>query len=185
MMQGGGANFAQGTRNAFAAIFGRAGGWLVIFMIISGLGILNACCLGMSRAMYALARRNSGLLPNRMVELDATTNVPNNSMVLAVGIGFMWLFVIFANTVGWLGSFNISLPDFYNFSFFGLLVPIFLCYMVRQKSFFFPLLAAGGAGFMFTTYWLGSLKHAVVYASLFIVLGIIGMLGYKKTKKEQ
>jgi APA family basic amino acid/polyamine antiporter len=182
MMLGGGANFAQGTRSAFTHIFGRVGGWLIVFMIISGLGILNACCLGMSRAMYALARRNTGPMPERMNELDGKTNVPNNSMVMAVGIGFLWLFVIFANTMRWFGDFSISLPDFYNFSFFGLLVPIFICFAAKQKSlpwgkrFVFPLLAAGGSGFMFTTYWLGSFTHAAVYAGLFIVLGIVGFI---------
>jgi len=185
MMQGGGANFAQGTRHAFAHIFGRAGGWLVIFMILSGLGILNACCLGMSRAMYALARRNTGPMHPRMVELDATTNVPNNSMVMAVGIGFAWLFVVFANTMGWFGGFAFSLPDFYNFSFFGLLVPIFVCYAAKEKSlpvgkrFVFPLLAAGGAGFMFTTYWLGSWLHAAVYSGLFLLLGVLGLFFHR------
>jgi amino acid transporter len=150
-------------------------------MIISGLGILNACCLGMSRAMYALARRNTGPMPRRIVELDATTRVPNHSMVMAVGIGFLWLFVIFANTVGWFGGFSFSLPDFYNFGFFGLLIPIFICYAAKQKSlswgkrFLFPLLAVGGAGFMFATYWLGSWLHAAVYSGLFVVLGGVGL----------
>jgi len=178
MMQGGGANFAQGTRSAFTHIFGRAGGWLIIFMIISGLGILNACCLGMSRAMYALARRGMGPMPHRMVELDANTNVPNNSMVLAVGIGFAWLCVIFAGTFGffeWFGRpFTFSLPDFYNFSFFGLLVPMFLCYAIKERKFFFPLIAAAGAGFMFITYWLGSPLHAAVYSGVFVGLALVG-----------
>ncbi|MCL2605259.1 MAG: APC family permease [Defluviitaleaceae bacterium] len=188
MMQGGGANFAQGTREAFTHVFGRAGNALVFFMIISGLGILNACCLGMSRAMYALARRNTGPMPRRMGELDANTNVPNNSMVMAVGISFLWLFVVFANTMGWFGSFAFSLPDFYNFGFFGLLVPIMLAFFFKRtdlhwaKRFVFPLLAAVGAGFMFTTYWLGSWRHASVYAGLFTILAIIGMFYYIKNK---
>ena len=186
MMQGGGANFAQGTRHAFSEIFGPAGGLLIGFMIISGLGILNACCLGMSRAMYALGRRGTGPMPARMGELDGTTNVPNNSMVMAVGISFLWLFVIFANTMGWFGGFSFSLPDFYNFAFFGLLVPMFIFFAIKEtalhwaKRFVFPLLAVTGAGFMFTTYWLGSWLHAVVYTGLFVVLGLIGFFfGFK------
>jgi len=184
IMRGGGANFNQGTHTAFRSIFGDAGGILVGFMIISGLGILNACCLGMSRAMYSLGRRGLGPMPKRMAELDETTNVPNNSMVLAVGVSFLWLFVIFANVNGWFGNFNFSLPDFYNFSFFALLVPIFLCFMVKVKDlhpvkrFLLPLIATGGAGFMFTTYWVGSTIHAIVYTSVFVVLALIGFLIY-------
>jgi len=180
IMLGGGANFAEGTHSAFRTVFGSAGGVLVGFMIISGLGILNACCLGMSRAMYSLGRRGVGPMPKRMAELDEITNVPNNSMVMAVGISFLWLFVIFANVNGWFGNFNFSLPDFYNFSFFAMLVPIFVCFMLKAKDeslarrFIFPLIAAAGAGFMFTTYWIGSHTHAIVYTVTFLVLAIIG-----------
>jgi len=179
-MQGGGASFAEGTNTAFRSIFGNAGVLLVGFMIVSGLGILNACCLGMSRAMYSLGRRGLGPIPGRMVQLDKETNVPNNSMVMAVGISFLWLFVIFASSNGWFGDFLFSLPDFYNFSFFALLIPIFVCFAVRNremhpvKRFFIPSIATFGAGFMFVTYWVGSVRHAVVYAITFAVLALVG-----------
>ena len=192
MMQGGGGNFAQGTHNAFANVFGTAASnILVAFMITSGLGILNACCLGMSRAMYSLGRRNMGPMPERMAALDSATNVPNNSMVMAVGISFLWLFVIFANTnwfAGWFGTFRFSLPDFYNFSFFALLIPIFVCFMAKQKDlhwfkrFVAPVLAIMGAGFMYATYWIGSPIHAVVYTSTFILLALIGFV-FMRNKK--
>jgi len=186
IMQGGGERFAQGTHNAFANIFGQwASNILVGFMIISGLGILNACCLGMSRAMYSLGRRKLGPLPERMQQLDQITNVPNNSMVMAVGISFLWLFVIFANTnwfAGWFGTFRFSLPDFYNFCFFALLIPLFLCSIIKQNNLHWfkrivaPIIAIAGAGFMFGTYWIGSWIHAVVYTGTFLFLAAIGFL---------
>jgi len=189
IMTGGGENYAQGTTNAFKNIFGGvAGNVLIGFMIISGLGILNACCLGMSRAMYSLARRNTGPIPERMVQLDNRTNVPNNSMVMAVGISFLWLFVIYANNVwfsGWFGDFRISLPDFYNFCFFFLLIPVFICFMIRQKDvhwikrFALPVPAIIGAGFMFGTYWAGSWVHAIVYLGLFLLTSLLGFVFYK------
>ena len=186
IMQGGGGNFAQGTRNAFANVFGdTASAILTGFMIISGLGILNACCLGMSRAMYSLGRRGVGPMSDRMAQLDSTTNVPNNSMVMAVGIGFVWLFVVFANVNGWLGI-NFSLPDFYNFSFFAMLIPIFICFAIKEKQLstfkriVAPVTAVFGAGFMFATYWIGSVTHAIVYASTFVGLALVGALFMKK-----
>jgi len=192
IMQGGGANFAQGTHNAFVNIFGQGSSNVLIgFMIISGLGILNACCLGMSRAMYSLGRRNLGPMPDRMRQLDPKTNVPNNSMVMAVGISFLWLFVIFANTnwfAGWFGTFRFSLPDFYNFTFFLLLIPIFFCFIVRQKELHWfkrivaPVIAIVGAGFMYATYWIGSWVHAVVYTGVFLFLAVIGFLLYGKNR---
>jgi len=192
IMQGGGGNFAQGTHNAFANVFGTAASnILVAFMITSGLGILNACCLGMSRAMYSLGRRNMGPMPDRMAALDLKTNVPNNSMVMAVGISFLWLFVIFANTnwfAGWFGAFRFSLPDFYNFSFFALLIPLFVCFMVKQrglhwfKRFLAPSLAIVGAGFMYATYWIGSPIHAVVYTATFVFLALVGIMFMRKCR---
>ena len=186
IMQGGGERFAQGTHNAFANVFGSwASNVLIGFMIISGLGILNACCLGMSRAMYSLGRRKSGPMPERMGQLDNRTNVPNNSMVMAVGISFLWLFVIFANTnwfAGWFGTFRFSLPDFYNFSFFALLIPLFICSVAKHNQLHWfkrvaaPILAVTGAGFMYTTYWIGSWVHGVVYTGTFVLLAVVGLL---------
>ena len=180
MVQGGGANFAAGTHSAFQYVFGPAGRVLVAFMIISGLGILNACCLGMSRAMYSLGRRGLGPMPAKTSKLHKKTNIPRYSMVLAVVLSFLWLIVIFANANEWFGTFTFSLPDFYNYSFFALLIPIFINFAARQKKvhpvkrFLVPLTATLGAGFMFTTYWLGSWVHAVVYTSTFIVLAVVG-----------
>jgi len=186
IMQGGGDRFAQGTHNAFTNIFGQwASNILIGFMIVSGLGILNACCLGMSRAMYSLGRRKLGPLPERMEQLDQMTNVPNNSMVMAVGISFLWLFVIFADTnwfAGWFGTFRFSLPDFYNFCFFALLIPLFLCSIIKHDQLHWfkrvaaPIIAIIGAGFMFGTYWIGSWIHATVYTATFLFLAIVGFL---------
>jgi len=103
-------------------------------------------------------------------------------MVMAVGISFLWLGVIFASNNGWFGGFIFSLPDFYNFSFFAMLVPIYICFMFKAreeravKRFLFPLIAAGGAGFMFATYWIRSYTHALVYVCTFIGLALIGFL---------
>jgi len=194
IMMGGGERFAQGTHNAFANIFGQwASNILIAFMIISGLGILNACCLGMSRAMYSLGRRKLGPLPERMKQLDQMTNVPNNSMVIAVGISFLWLFVIFANTnwfAGWFGTFRFSLPDFYNFCFFALLIPLFLCSIIKHnklhwfKRIVAPIMAITGAGFMYGTYWIGSRVHATVYTGTFLFLAIVGFLLRGKEGKK-
>ena len=185
LMAGGGANFAEGTRLAFGNVFGAwAARFLVFFMIISGLGILNACCLAMSRAMYSLGRRKKGPLSKRTVLLDSHTDVPNNSMVMAVGISFLWFAVIYANAF-YFQNFAFSLPDFYNFAFFALIIPIFVFFAYRHrelslvKRFLLPSLAVLGAAFMHTSYWIGSFVHALVYLCVFLVLGAVGVLLHK------
>ncbi|MCL2528124.1 MAG: APC family permease [Defluviitaleaceae bacterium] len=178
-----------GTRNAFVNIFGQGASYVVlVFVIISGLGILNMCCMGMSRGMYALARRGRGPAPERMVQLDPATGVPVCSMVTCVGLSFLWMMIIYGNHNGWFGvldgrPFRFDLPDFYNMIFFVLLIPIFIGFILRNwgskdiglfNRLAAPLLAAGGAGFMIFALVVSSPVHALVYAGVFVVLGLVG-----------
>jgi len=181
----------MGTRNAFANLFGQQASYVVlVFVIISGLGILNMCCMGMSRGMYALARRGKGPIPKRMVQLDPETGVPVCSMVTCVGLSFLWMMVIYGNHNGWFGTldgraFRFDLPDFYNMIFFVLLIPIFIGFFIRNfnnqeigvfNRIIAPLLAAGGAGFMIFALVSSSLIHAIVYGVVFAVIAIVGFL---------
>jgi len=188
-----------GTRNAFVSIFGRQASYVVlVFVIISGLGILNMCCMGMSRGMYALARRGRGPIPKRMVKLDEDTGVPVCSMVTCVGLSFLWMMIIYGNHNGWFGMldgrpFRFDLPDFYNMIFFLLLIPIFIGFVIRHRRdrevrlfnrFFAPMLAAGGAGFMIFALISSSPIHAAVYAGVFVVLGAIGFLFWRNVNEK-
>ena len=186
-----------GTRNAFVSLFG---GWasrvVLIFVIISGLGILNMCCMGMSRSMYSLARRGRGPIPKRMIQLDPDTGVPVCSMVTCVGISFIWMMVIYGNHNNWFGTldgrpFRFDLPDFYNMIFFVLLIPIFIGFVIRNRNnrevhpinrFVIPVLAAGGAGFMIFALISSSPVHAIVYTAAFVVLGVIGFFFWRKVQ---
>ena len=152
-------NNQLGTRAAFANIFGYHASYIImIFVIISGLGILNMCCMGMSRGLYSLARRGVGPIPDRMVQLDPKTNVPVCSMITCIGVSFLWLMVIYGNRHGWFGTlgecvgayeymyeygyvfncrcrpFMFDLADFYNMIFFILLIPIFAGFMIRNRK---------------------------------------------------
>ena len=180
-----------GTRNAFANVFGSAASYVIlVFVIISGLGILNMCCLGMSRSIYSLARRNMGPIPGRMVKLDSDTGVPVCSMVTCLGLSFLWKMVIYGNHNGWFGTldgraFRFDLPDFYNMIFFVLLIPIFIGFVAQNRNnreisafnrFVVPILATGGAGFMIFALISSSPVHAAVYAGVFILLVVVGFL---------
>ena len=184
-----------GTRNAFANIFGDAASYIIlVFVIISGLGILNMCCMGMSRSMYSLARRGKGPIPKRMVQLDPDTGVPVCSMITCVGVSFLWMMIIYGNHNMWFGvldgrPFRFDLPDFYNMIFFVLLIPIFIGFIFKNrhnlelnvfKRFIAPVLAAGGAGFMIFALVISSPIHAMVYAGAFVVLALVGWIFHNK-----
>jgi len=189
------ANNQLGTRAAFASIFGyHAGRGIMIFVMISGLGILNMCCMGMSRGLYSVARRGVGPVPDRMVKLHPRTGAPAFSMVVCVCVSFLWLLVICANRHGWFGTlggrtFMFDLADFYNMIFFMLLIPIFVGFTVRNHKdtsihwfnrFVAPLLAICAAGFMIFALISASWQHAAIYFAVFVVLAIIGACFYGK-----
>jgi len=178
-----------GTRNAFANIFGDfASNGIMVFVIISGLGILNMCCMGMSRGMYSLARRGMGPIPDRMVELDKKTGVPVCSMITCVGVSFIWLMIIYGNHNGWFGEiagrpFRFDLPDFYNMIFFVLLIPIFVGFVIRNRTnkdvhwfnrYVAPIIATLGAAFLIYALVISSPIHALIYVIVFLVLALIG-----------
>ena len=178
------------TRAAFANLFGEmASDIVMVFVIMSGLGILNMCCLGMSRGLYSLARRGRGPIPNRMVQLDPQTGVPVCSMITCVGVSFLWLMVIYGNYNDWFrlpggGPFHFFLPDFYNMIFFILQIPIYIGFIARNwrdkninwfNRFIAPLMAISGAGFMTFALVQRSWQHAVVYLIIFTILAIGGL----------
>ena len=189
------ANNQLGTRTAFANVFGTgASQGIMVFVIISGLGILNMCCMGMSRGLYSLARRGRGPIPKRMVALDPQTNVPVCGMVTCVSVSFLWLMVIYGNRNGWFGTlggrtFMFDLADFYNMIFFMLLIPMFVGFFIRNMGnsalhwfnrLVAPLLATGAAGFMIFALIRTSWEHALVYFLAFVAFAIIGGLFYGK-----
>jgi len=191
-------NNQLGTRAAFANTFGGiASNVLLVFVITSGLGILNMCCMGMSRGLYSLARRDRGPVPEKMVQLHPKTNIPGFSMIVCVAVSFLWLIVIIGSYNGWYGqvdgrNFAFNLPDFYNMIFFVLLIPIFIMFIIRNHDdrsihwfnrLVAPVLATAGAGFMIYARIAASPVHAAVYVITFIVLAAVGFALSGKEKK--
>jgi len=183
-------NNQLGTRAAFNSVFGDTIGFiLIIFVIISGIGILNLCCMGMSRSLYALGRRGIGPIPYKTVIVDKRTDLPLNSMLICVILSAIWAIIIFGNHHSWWGyltdgrQFRFHLPDFYNTLFFTLLIPIFIGFFIHNRTnkdlhpfnrLIMPLIAAGGAAFMNYSLISSSWIHATVYYTTGIILAIIG-----------
>jgi len=189
-------NNQLGTRAAFNRIFGDTiGAMMMIFVIISGIGILNLCCMGMSRSLYALGRRGAGPIPHKTVIVDKKTGLPLNSMIICIILSAIWAMIIFGNHHNWWGSlfpgspFIFDLPDFYNTLFFTLLIPIFIGFFIHNRTnkdlhpfnrVIMPFIAAGGAAFMNYSLISSSLIHAAIYYTAGIVLAGIGFLFFKK-----
>ena len=185
-----------GTRAAFNHVFGDTIGFIMMFfVIISGIGILNLCCMGMSRSLYALGRRDTGPVPHKTVIVDEKTGLPLKSMVICVILSAIWAMVIFGNHHSWWGylsdgrRFMFHLPDFYNNLFFTLLIPIFIGFFIHNRTnkdihpfnrLIMPFIAAGGAAFMNYSLASSSWIHSTVYYTTGIVLAIIGFVFFKR-----
>lgn len=189
-------NNQLGTRAAFNHVFGDTmGSLMMIFVIISGIGILNLCCMGMSRSLYALGRRGIGPTPHKTVIVDEKTGLPLNSMIICVMLSLLWAVVIFGNHHSWWGyltdgrRFMFHLPDFYNALFFSLLVPIFIGFFIHNRHnkdihpfnrLIMPFIATFGASFMNYSLISSSWIHAAVYYTTGLILAMIGFLFFKK-----
>lgn len=178
-------NNQLGTRAAFTVFGEAAADFVLIFVIISGLGILNMCCMGMGRSLYSLGRRGLGPLPDKMAELKS--GIPAFSMTTCFIVSLIWLGVIWANhnlNFVLLGqNFTFDLPDFYNMVFFALLIPIFIGFIIKNHNsnlifvnkIIFPSLAVVGAGFMIFALVISNPVNALVYTGTFLILGAVGL----------
>ena len=176
------------TRAVYNYLFGDLiGNVMMVFVIISGLGILNLCCMGMSRSLYALGRRGNGPVPHVTVKLDERTGLPLKRMIICVALAFVWAIIVFGNH-NWWTNFEFNLPNFYNTLFFSLLIPIFIGFFIHNRKnkdihpfnrLIMPFIATFGAAFMNYSLISSSFIHAVVYYSVGIIIAAIGFIFFR------
>lgn len=197
----GGATNAQlindGAQVAFINIFGNVfGNILNLFIAISCFGTLNGLMLGTCRGMYSIAARGNGPAPKIFGALDKSTDMPNNSSVLAILITGAWLaYFYFAN----LWSFPVNGADVSlagkPFAFdstelpiitiYLMYLPILIQWMRKEKSqnllrrFIMPTLALCGSVFMVVAC---AFTHKMACVWYLIVFAAIMSLGWMLNK---
>lgn len=158
---GGGAStevlMAEGATTAFTNIFGKVGGtFLNICIVISCLGTLNGLMVGATRGMYAIASRGEGPRPEMFNQIDKSTNMVTNSSIWGLFVCAAWLVYFYgANlTSGWFGYFNFDSSELPIVTIYGMYIPIFIVWMVKEKElgfvkrFLLPILSLAACGFM-------------------------------------
>lgn len=144
------------VKKAFALLLGQGGGAILyIFIIISCLGTLNGLTMGCSRGMYALAKRKKGPMPEVFSQIDAKTNVANNSSALGLLMTCFWLVIWYGNFKGWYGIFGfIDISELSIILLYSSYIPIYIMMIVKNKEakvfsrFIIPILAIAAAVFM-------------------------------------
>ena len=185
---------------AFSNMFGEVAGTVIfVFIVISCLGTTNGVIMGCMRGFYSLSVRGCGPKPSLVSEVDKSTGMPLKSCILGLLLSAFWLLqwqVFFwegplvMNVTGnpaWLLGWEAD--EIVIITQYAMYIPIFLCFMVKEKSFGFlrrfvlPVLGLAACVFMcyccVNAYGKLTLSHLAVYA-LFMGAGAF----FYKPKKE-
>lgn len=164
-------------------LFGNvAGTLLTVFVIISCLGTLNGLIMGSSRAVYSIAARDMGFIPEVFKRINGATNSAVNSAIVGYFICLAWLVVWYGNFAGWFNGFmDISeLPIAFLYVIY---ISLYIWVMRTFKElnvfsrFVAPGLAACGSLFII---WGAIQKELFVTFALIVIIGHI--IGYAVNK---
>ena len=126
----------KGANQAFINLFGTIGGSILnAFIVVSCLGTLNGLMIATTRGLYSLAIRNNGPKPEMFSQVDKTTNMPNNSGVIAVLVCALWLFHFYgANLVEnpIFGFFNFDSSELPIITTYAVYLPIFIMFIIKE-----------------------------------------------------
>ncbi|MBQ2271636.1 MAG: APC family permease [Firmicutes bacterium] len=175
----------KGATIAFTNIFGPfLGNVLNLFIVISCLGTTNGLMLGCCRCMYSIAARGEGPNPEMFIQVDKTTNMPNNSSVFALLVTGAWFFYFYAaNLAGmWSGPFAFDSSELPIITIYLMYIPMFIQWMRKEsdqsalRRFVLPILALCGSVFMVYACIAGHGMACFWYMIVFVVIMIIGLM---------
>jgi len=181
----------QGATVAFTNIFGGVlGNILNLFIVISCLGTTNGLMLGCSRGMYSLASRGEGPAAETFGQVDAKTNMPNNSAVFALLVTAGWFLYFYCSNLAcmWTGPFVFDSTELPIITIYLMYLPILIQWMRKEKEqnvvrrFVLPILAFCGSVFMV---FACIMSHGWACAWYLIVFAVIMAIGWLLDRKHK
>lgn len=180
----------NGIKEAFSILFGEGAGTIVfILIVISCLGSLNGLTIANCRGIYSLALRDEGPMPEMFKQVDAYTNMPNNSAIIGLGLSVFWLLYFYGANLGggWFGMFCFDSSELPIITVYGMYIPMFIRYMMISKHlkpfsrYVMPILAIIGSFVMIFAAIIGfGIDTVIHYLIVYVMIMIIGNLFYKK-----
>ena len=169
------------------AVFGTV---IYVFIIISCLGTMNGITIGTSRGLYALAVRNQGPAPKKLVKINEKTNMPIKSAVIGLIITAVWMlqweFGLIRGMLPEIISFeNDELPIITLYAFY---IPIFINMMRHSKElhpvkrFVLPSLSIIACLFMIFCAFYAYKVQAFYYLFVFAAIMLVGLMFYRDKK---
>jgi len=183
-----------GANVAFNNVFGPVlGNILNLFVAISCMGTLNGLMLGCCRCMYSLAERGRGPKPEMFAQVDKTTNMPNNSAVVALLVTAVWFVYFYLTNLaavwGPKAPFVFDSTELPIITIYLMYIPIFIQWMRKEKEqnvlrrFVMPILATIGSAFMVLACIIGHGMACFWYMIVFAVMMFFGWLLDASRKK--
>ncbi len=176
-----------GANVAFNNVFGPVlGNILNLFVAISCMGTLNGLMLGCCRCMYSLGARGRGPRPEMFAQVDKTTNMPNNSAVIALLVTAVWFVYFYLTNLAQIwgpdAPFVFDSTELPIITIYLMYIPIFIQWMRKEKDqsvvrrFVVPVLALLGSAFMVLACIIGHGMACFWYLIVFAVVMVVGGL---------
>ena len=197
----------NGATLAFVTLFGNGFGLLLnVFVCVSCLGTLNGLTMATVRGCYVCGARLKSSFREPLIEVDKFTDIPGFSGVMGLIITAVWLVYFYGANVGggWFGVFNFDSSELPVITVYGLYIPIFIGFMIRQRGlgfkrrFLLPILSVLSSVFIiFATIYAHGIRPyltavnegkfsfpVLFYLIIFTVIMIIGW-GVKEIDKRR
>ena len=185
MMAGGEA----GAKIAFQNIFGQVGGAAIfVFVVISCWGTCNGLTMAVTRGMFDLAVESGSPKLAMFKNVDANTNMANNSAVFGLLVSSLWLLYFYGGAImEGFGPFKFDSSELPIITLYAIYIPIYIALIKRQDLSGFrgkvmPVLAILCSLFMVFAAIYSHKMNVVYYLIVFVVIEIIGAF-FKGGKK--
>jgi APA family basic amino acid/polyamine antiporter len=174
---------SQGATAAFVNVFGNVfGNILNLFVAVSCIGTMNGLMLGTTRGLYALSARGEGPSPKMFAQVDASTNMPNNSAIIGLILCAAWGLYFFLADVAqmWTGPFVFDSSELPIITIYGFYLPILIQWIRKAKDlsilqrFVIPSAAIAGSYFMI---YASLVSHGIENLWYLIVFAVIMVIG--------
>ena len=177
MMAGGEA----GAKIAFQNIFGQVGGAAIfVFVVISCWGTCNGLTMAVTRGMFDLAAESNSPKLAMFKNVDANTNMANNSAVFGLLVSSLWLLYFYGGTImEGFGPFKFDSSELPIITLYAIYIPIYIALLKRKDLSGFrgkvmPVLAILCSLFMVFAAIYSHKINVVYYLIVFVVIEIVG-----------
>ena len=174
-------NGEAGAKTAFQTIFGQVGGAAIFaFVVISCWGTCNGLTMAVTRGMFDLAAESGSPRLAMFRNVDASTNMANNSAVFGLLASSLWLLYFYGGTImGGFDPFKFDSSELPIITLYALYIPIYIALLRRKDLSGFrgrvmPVLAILCSVFMVFAAIYTHRMNVVYYLIVFVVIEVIG-----------